>query len=71
MGLLDDVKTAEDAESQAVQSVITFIQGLEAKVTDLTNQIAQLGGNPAAGQALIAEIQANTAALQKASTATP
>ena len=71
MGLLDDIKAAEDAEGVAIQNVLTFLGTLTQKVADLQAQLAAAGVDPAAAQALLDEITAHTAALAAAVPAAP
>jgi len=71
MGLLDDIKAAEDAEGVAIQNVLTFLGTLTAQVADLKAQLEAAGQDPAKAQALIDEITQHTAALAAAVPAAP
>lgn len=65
MSGISDVKAAVDAESALVKSVVDYLGGLPALI-----QQAQ-GADQAAINALVAQVQNDTAALQAAAAAAP
>ncbi len=64
MATIQDVQAAVAAESTVDDSIITLLNGIVQQLKD-----AQASGNPAALDAVVQSIQANTTKLQAAVTA--